>query len=461
MKWVKILKDNVVDGKAVGTAYEEQDGTADILVKSGSAEFCPAPEVAADAALNHPSLGEFVEKAVDRALTKHLRDDGGDPKTKSKRPGYGTGTVEVGEDNALSDPTFGFRHVGEQLIAIKNYSASHGQSCDKRLDWYVKAVNSGNMVIKAGPSSYSAEAIGADGGFLLAPQFNDKLMEFAFTDESLINRTDKYTTSSNNWVYPKDETTPWGSTGITAAWTGEAAQVTQTKPALGQGEVKLHKLSVLIPVSDEMITDTSAVSVGQYVTRKGGSKIRYKSDDAIINGTGGGMPLGIINAGPLVTESKESGQAAATINITNLAKMLARIPESSESRLVWLIHPSALPQLVVLTNGNSSLWLAPGSVNKDSAFAGTLLGIPLVKSQHCQGVGTAGDIYLFDMSQYITVTKGTGVETAMSVHLYFDYNVSTFRLNFRQGGQPWQTAAITSANGSFSMSPFVNLQTRS
>jgi len=64
------------------------------------------------------------------------------------------------------------------------------------------------------------------------------------------------------------------------------------------------------------------------------------------------------------------------------------------------------------------------------------------------------------LSQYITLTKGDGIQSAMSIHLFFDYNVSTFRFNFRIAGQPWPQAPITSLYGSYQMSPFINLASR-
>jgi hypothetical protein len=125
------------------------------------------------------------------------------------------------------------------------------------------------------------------------------------------------------------------------------------------------------------------------------------------------------------------------------------------------IHDEALwfERVQALNTGLGALYIAAGAV-QNTPYMGTLFGIPVVISQHCQAIGTAGDIFLFDLSKYITLTKGDGIQSAMSIHLFFDYNVSTFRFNFRVAGQPWLSAPITSANGSYSMSPFINLAAR-
>lgn len=140
--------------------------------------------------------------------------------------------------------------------------------------------------------------------------------------------------------------------------------------------------------------------------------------------------------------------------------MISRIPAESLKSLVWLIHPSAYPQLVILTNGNQSLYVAPGEVDQKAGIMGRLMGIPLVISQHCQSIGTAGDIFLLDLSKYLVLTKGSGIESAFSMHLYFDVDASVFRFVFRVAGQPWLSAPITSANGAYQLSPFVNLAGR-
>jgi HK97 family phage major capsid protein len=50
-------------------------------------------------------------------------------------------------------------------------------------------------------------------------------------------------------------------------------------------------------------------------------EIAFRLDDAIINGTGAGQPLGVINAASTVTVSKESGQAADTVVFENCLKI--------------------------------------------------------------------------------------------------------------------------------------------
>jgi HK97 family phage major capsid protein len=59
------------------------------------------------------------------------------------------------------------------------------------------------------PSSYGQEAVGADGGFALPPDFRQNIMKTVMGEESLLGRTDQQTTSSNQLTLPQDAVAPW------------------------------------------------------------------------------------------------------------------------------------------------------------------------------------------------------------------------------------------------------------
>ncbi|MNC98378.1 hypothetical protein D3C83_163170 [compost metagenome] len=65
------------------------------------------------------------------------------------------------------------------------------------------------------------------------------------------------------------------------------------------------------------------------------------------------------------------------------------------------------------------------------------------------------------MSQYLSVTKGSGIRQDVSIHLFFDYDITAFRFVMRVGGQPWWDAAITRTGGQASRGFFISLGARS
>ncbi len=353
---------------------------------------------------------------------------------------YGQGARS--EDNLAADPKRGFKSYGEFCADVVR--AATGKETSERL---VRAA-----------TTFGNESAGPDGGYAVPPQFANEIASVAYAEDSLLSLCDNTPVVGNSMTFPKDETTPWGSTGITAAWEGEGNQSTPKKPALGESQLKLRKLKVLVAASEELLADASAMSA--YITRKCGEAVDWKVNDAIVNGTGAGMPLGVMIAGSTVSQAKETGQTAATINAANVGKMYGRVIKGPGAKLAWLVHPDAINQIMQLTIGNQPIWTPPVSGMKE-APNGFLLGRPLIETDACQTLGTVGDIILGNFNGYRAITKAGGAEFAQSMHLWFDQDLMAFRLIFRLDGQPALAAAVSPKNGSSTRSHFTTLATRS
>jgi HK97 family phage major capsid protein len=122
--------------------------------------------------------------------------------------------------------------------------------------------------------------------------------------------------------------------------------MTQSKPALEGHHRQAEPLTALVPVTEELLSDAPALA--GYVTRKAGEKLAFKVTDAIVNGTGVGQPLGIMNAACKVKRTKVGSQTASTFHADNAVKMMARMPAQSFAKSVWLINQDVLPQILKL-----------------------------------------------------------------------------------------------------------------
>jgi HK97 family phage major capsid protein len=203
-------------------------------------------------------------------------------------------------------------------------------------------------------------------------------------------------------------------------------------------------------------------ALGRYLPRKVADSIRWKANEAILFGTGAGTPFGALNSGAALVINKESGQSTLTFLPANAAKMVAALPTGSFARSVWIINNDALPALFTMTLGNYPIYLPVGMGvgGIQTSPYGTLLGRPVMVSQHANTFSSQGDINLVDLDYYQTITKAGGMETATSMHIYFDAGATAFRTIFRMDGQSKIAAAITPAKGSNKLSPFVTLQAR-
>lgn len=385
-----------------------------------------------------------------------------DPAAAMPARGAGAVTIAAGAlihsvENVDADPQRGFRSLGDFLMSVRGAANAQrtGGSMDRRL-----AALFGGEPNAAAPSSYAGEGTGADGGFAVPVAYGTNIFQLSLEDQALLPLTDGLPVEGNGMSLPKDETTPWGTNGVRAYWQSEGTAATLTKPVLGRSELKLKKLFALVAMTEELLADATAL--GAYFEPAAARSIRWKTDEALLFGTGVGTPLGAFTGPSVVTVLKDSGQATATLSTTNVANMVARLMPGSYGNAVWLINNDVLPALFTLTLGNYPIYMPAGSqmgALQGSPY-GTLMGRPVLVSQHAKSFSAQGDLMLADMQMYQSITKAGGIQTATSMHLYFDADAVAFRATFRVDGQPKIAAPVTPANGSATLSPFVQLGAR-
>ena len=354
--------------------------------------------------------------------------------------------ISGGAPAVLKDPKRGFKHFGDYAGAlVKAGMPGSARVIDQRLV----------IGADAPGTSFGNESVGADGGFTVPPQFANTIKEHSLENDALLPFTSNDMVAGNAMKLPVDETTPWGTTGVQMYWEGEAALATKSKPNFELRELSLKKLLGIVPVTDELISDSPFMST--YLPRKLGAAVRYKTNDAIINGSGAGRPQGFRLSGSIVEQAKETSQTADTIVAGNIAKMYARCLDPTQA--IWLINPDAFPQIPLLTVGDQPIWTPPQEGFK-KAPNGMLLGRPLLMQEGCQTVGDAGDIYFAALNHYQTITKSQSIDFATSLHLWFDYDMAAFRAVFRIDGQSLIRNPVTPPNSAVTRSPFVRLAAR-
>jgi HK97 family phage major capsid protein len=339
--------------------------------------------------------------------------------------------------------TGGFANLAEFAISVRN--AQTGQGADARL--------AGMM---AAPTGYMEGQGAAGEGYLVPAEFRDQIFELVMGDEDLLGAVDIEPTSSRQVDLIADESTPWGSTGVQANWRGEGSQMSASKAAQKGRSVPLHELYAFVLASDELLED--APRLNDRLTRKAASAISWKASDAIMWGTGAGMPLGFMNAGSLVTVAKEGSQTADTLDDQNVLKMYSRLLVVPGDRPFWIANRDVVPQLAGMVIGNTPIWMPPNGLM--DAPGGMLLGYPVRFSEHAKTLGDLGDIVLGSWKGYYAARRTAGAQFAQSMHLFFDYGMQAFRWTFRLGGQPHLSAAVSPANGSNTKSHFVALAER-
>lgn len=437
---IQLTKDFL--GNTAGQRLDLPDADARSLLQQGYAQVAQAAQ-----GIDDDPIVPLVQRSIEPALEQSLERALGRVLAKSGRvPFAGLG------DSADDDPAAGFRSFGEFALAVRD-ACQPGKRPDDRLALMAKA-----------PAGMG-ETTGADGGFLVPTQFSRKILERVFAGQNLLAMTDSYTVGSNSIAFPRNAETSrangsrWG--GVRAYWRSEGDQATASRPTFSQLQLTLHKLFILVHASDELLSDTHGNSLEQYLTRVAGEEINFVVSDAILNGSGTGQPLGILNSPCLVTVDADVDQDPATVTASNIARIWSRLWAPCRANAVWLINQDVESQLHTMTVGTGSAaalaYLPPGGL-AGKPFA-TLLGRPVLPIEWCSTLGAVGDIVLADLRHYVTISRGL-VESALSIHLRFDYDESTFRFIFRVDGKPWWSAPLTPYKGTNTQSCFVTLAER-
>lgn len=364
-----------------------------------------------------------------------------------KQPGAGN---RVAPSPKVDARTGGFKSLGDFAITVRAHAMGLGEGATNRL------------------MAANTESVGEDGGFLVPPEFREGIMKVVEGEDSLLSRTDGSTTARNAVAHPKDETAPWGTSGIQFYWEGEAQSTTPSSAKFKGDMLRLNKLMGRVDVSDELLED--APQMDNYLRVKAPEVMTSVINLAIVQGNGVGKPLGIMNSGALVTVPKFTSQPADTFFHRNVVAMWTRMYAPCRARAVWLMNQDVEPQLHLMSFRDvgstpstaavapAPIYMPPGGLN--TSPYGMLMGRPVIFVQAMETLGDLGDVVFADLSKYRTITKAGGARIDTSIHLKFDTDETVFRFIFRLAGSPWWSAPISPRDGNNTLSAFVTLESR-
>ena len=209
--------------------------------------------------------------------------------------------------------------------------------------------------------------------------------------------------------------------------------------------MKLKKLVVVVYLTNELIEDNS-MALEQWVNRKVQEELQFMVGNSIINGSGGGMPLGISKSPALISVAKEDSQAADTIKAENIINMWARrLANTPKEGWVWIMHQTCeaeLQRMYVATGSavGGLVFMPPTGIS--AGPYSTLQGLPILVSEFAPTLGDANDVMLANMKEYVAITKG-GVQQSQSTDVEFLTDQLAIKFTMRLDGRPYEDAAVT------------------
>lgn len=349
-----------------------------------------------------------------------------------------------------------FANLAEQARAVK--TASRGGRIDQRLLRLNKV--SQEMDEAAMKATGANEAIPADAGYLLEPTIGNELLVPIHQEgplSSLVRRLPVGANSNFGYINGIDETSRatgsrWG--GVQGYRIAEGVSITASRPKFRRINWELKKYAVLMYATDELILD--AAQFNEVAKQSAGEELNFMVNDDIVNGTGIGGAQGMLISGAMITVTRQNASAVIHQDILN---MWQRLLPWTRKNAQWFINSEVEPQLDALYFAGLSTGVLSPYVSYGVDGVLRLMGKPVTVTEFNPGLGTAGDIILADMSQYLFWEKGD-VQAATSIHIAFLTDEEAFRFVYRSDGQTAHYKPVTmykSSSGTLTQSPFVSL----
>jgi len=162
-------------------------------------------------------------------------------------------------------------------------------------------------------------------------------------------------------------------------------------------ELTAKKGAIFVDASSELVEDGLGFDAQLELAMK--KSLSLSMDYYLLQGSGAGQPLGVVNSPGVVTVSAEGGQNAATVVYSNVVKMFARMYPAGRSKAIWICNETCLSQLLTM-----SLAIGTGgsviTVLRESNGQLTILGRPVILTPNLPAVGDLNDLIFVDLSQY-------------------------------------------------------------
>lgn len=342
-----------------------------------------------------------------------------------------------------------FKSLGEQAQAIYNrYKFGENHPALRYVD------NEGNE------TKDLSTGVGADGGFLVPVQQMSQLLSAASQTAVVRPRATIIPMARRELTMPVLDQTGTDSAphffgGIQTYWQEEASSITQADPQFRNIRLIAHALVGYTRVSEELLAD-SAVGLDAFLRSNMGfaGAMTWTEEEAFINGTGAGQPLGIISAGVTSTVNRS---VQTVVSYEDLLDMEAQL-YSPTNNAVWMISQSQKANIMKMTgpSGNANYVYRPAAAEGEPA---TLLGRPvffMLDHLPLASTTSAGDVLLADWNFYL-VGDRQQITVDSTDQERWRFNQVSWKVTARLDGQPWLSAALTSNDGTTSVSPFVSL----
>jgi len=301
------------------------------------------------------------------------------------------------------------------------------------------------------------EGVDSAGGFLVPPEVSDTLIPLRdsvsvlrqlFTSQPIESDTIRFVAQDS---------------GLAVAWTAEFAEKIKSDLSFSEFEAHVYTAAGLATVSNQLLKDAKW-NVDQLITSDLAKRFVHLEEQAFINGSGNGQPLGIMNTPGVqsIAYAEGSPKQAALVDkisdaITSVQTEFLGFPDAI------VMHPKTWGWLAKGRDGTDGTYILGSGANgtqrrpnekipgygQGTLPRGELFGLPVYTTPNIPtNLGDAQNesaVIVGDFSQGLVLDR-EGIVTDTSSHVFFTTNQTVFRseerLGFTAGRYPNAFAVI-------------------
>ena len=237
-------------------------------------------------------------------------------------------------------------------------------------------------------SNVLQEGVDADGGYLVPEEYDSRLID-VLTEENIMRKLGHHLTTSGDHKINIAATKP------AAAWIEEGGALSFGDATFDQILLDAHKLHVAIKVTEELLYD-NAFGLESYIIDMFGKALANAEEDAFLNGSGVGQPLGLFAE----TGGGTAAASVASLSTDNVVDLVYALKRPYRKNAKFIMNDQTIAAIRKLKDNNGAYMWQPSLV---SGEPDKLLGYDVYTSPFCP----EDKIAFGDYSYYNIGDRGT------------------------------------------------------
>ena len=196
-------------------------------------------------------------------------------------------------------------------------------------------------------SNVLQEGVDADGGYLVPEEYDHRLIDVLDEENIMRKLAHKITTAGEHKINI-------AATKPAAAWIEEGGALQFSDATFSQILLDAHKLHVAIKVTEELLYD-NAFRLENYIIEQFGKALANAEEDAFLNGTGVGQPLGLFAA----TGGGTVAATVATLTADDIMKLVYALKRPYRKNAKFILNDQTIATIRTFKDNNGAYMWQP------------------------------------------------------------------------------------------------------